>query len=48
MKCKAEANFHFRGPRVFKIGGPSGSFALTDVIQISTTCARYIKGGSSQ
>jgi len=39
---QAEANFHFRGPRLFKIGGPSGRFAMTDVIKISATRARYI------
>jgi len=34
---RSEANFHFRIPRLFKIRGPSGSFATTDVIQISTS-----------
>jgi len=39
----AEANFPFRGSRLFQIGGPSRRFATTDdVIQISTTRARYI------
>jgi len=37
-----EANFHFRGPRLFLIGGLSGRFATTDVIQISTASACYI------
>jgi len=39
-----EANFHFRGPRdrLFSIGGSSGRFAASDVVQISTTRARYI------
>jgi len=34
-----KANFHFRGPRLFLFGGPSGRY----VIQISTTRARYIQ-----
>jgi len=38
----SEANFHFRGPRLYQIGGASGRFATTDVIQISTTRVRYI------
>jgi len=37
-----EANFHFRGPRLFWTWGPSWRFATTDVIQISTTRACYI------
>jgi len=37
-----EANFHFRGPRLFLIGGTSWRFPTTDVIQISTARARYI------
>jgi len=37
-----EANFHFRGTRLFQIGGPSIRFATTDVIQISTyTCSLH-------
>jgi len=36
------ANFYFRGPRLFEIGSPPGSFATSDVIQIITTRARYI------
>ena len=49
---RSEANFHFRGPRLFKIRGPSGRFATTDVIQISTslqvldTSAELFIGGS--
>jgi len=42
-----EANFHFRGPRLFSIGGPSRRFTTTDVIKISTTRARYIHWTSS-
>ena len=38
----AEANFHFRGPRLFQIGGSSGRFATADVIKLSTTRACYI------
>jgi len=37
-----EANFHFRGPRLLQIGGPSGRLATVDVIRINTTRARYI------
>jgi len=36
------ANFHFRDPRLFWIGGPAWRFATTGVVQISTTRARYI------
>jgi len=36
-----KANFYFRGPRLFLIGGPSGRFATTGVIQISIKSARY-------
>jgi len=39
----SEANCHFRGPRLFQLGGPSGKFATTDVMHISTTRARYIQ-----
>jgi len=30
-----KANFQFRGPRLFLIGGPSGSLATAGVIRIS-------------
>jgi len=32
----SKANFQFRGPRLFVIGGPSGRLATADVIRIST------------
>ena len=40
-ECASEANFHFRGTRLFQIGGTFGRFATTDVIQISTTRATF-------
>jgi len=39
---RSEANYHFRGPRLFLIGCPSVRFATTDGIQISTIRTRYI------
>ena len=39
----SEANYYFWGLRLFQIGGTSGRFATTDVIQISTTRALYIQ-----
>jgi len=38
----SEKSFHFRGTKLFQIGGSSGRFARSDVTQISTTRARYI------
>jgi len=42
---QTDANFHFRGPRLFSIGGPSGRFATTYVIQISMTSVRAVARG---
>ena len=39
---RSEANYHFRGPRLFLNGCPSVRFATTDGIQISTIRTRYI------
>jgi len=40
--CKNQRRIFISGPWAILIGGPSGRFSTTDVIQVSTTHASYI------